>query len=157
MKKIVLSLVSLTLAASVSGCATTPDPEVVCTSEWISKRSDKALDRIESKTGRSIKALSKAAESWMRGKKPNFIQMLSLQSSLKGLEKELKHGRGMKDLKTIASTCNNPKIISDAMGGFLRRQDLPENMINFIEGFPLYQQLIAPNSETLKTAQLLTE
>ena len=157
MKNITVTFIAALTCLTITGCATAPKPEQICTSEWISKRSDKALDRIESKAGQSIKALTKAAESWARGKKPNLFQMLALQNSFKGLEKELKYGRGMKDLKTLASTCNNPKIISDAMAGFLRKQDLPESMIRFIEGFEPYQRLISPNIETLKTAQLLTQ
>lgn len=157
MKNIIVTSIAAISCLTIGGCASTPKPEKVCTSEWISKRSEKALDRIESKAGRSIKALTKAAESWARGKKPNLFQMMALQNSFKGLEKELKYGRGMKDLKTLASTCENPKIITDAMGGFLRKQGLPDNMIKFIEGFEPYQRLISPNIEALKTAQLLTE
>lgn len=150
MKKLTFIALAVILSISVTSCATAPKPEKICTSEWIGKRSDKALDRIQSKAGKSIKALTKAAESWSRGKKPGLFQMMALQSSFKGLEKELKHGRGMKDLKTMAATCNNPKIVSDAMGNFLRRQDLPENMIKFIEGFAPYQQLITPKPDSIK-------
>lgn len=150
------SLCALTVAA-LSACATAPDPAEICTSEWIGKRSDKAIASIESKAGRSIKALTKAAESWSKGKKPNFIQMLALRNSFSGLEKELTTGRGMKDLKTLASTCNDPNIISKAMGGLLRKQDLPDNMINFIENFEPYRRVITPDAVPLKTAQLLTD
>ncbi len=157
MKNLILTTLAIVTAVSVSSCASTPDPEKICTSEWIGKRSDRALDSIQSKAGSSIKNLTKAAESWSQGKKPGLFQLLALQNSFKGLERELKTGRGMKDLRTMAATCNDPKIISNAMSGFLRKQNLPENMINFIEGFAPYQQLIAPNPQTLKTAQLLTK
>ena len=151
------AFISSLIAISLASCATAPKPEIVCTSEWIGERSEKAIDRIESKAGRSINALTKAAESWSRGKKPGLFQMLALQNSFKGLEKELKTGRGMKDLKTLASTCNDPEIISDAMGGFLRERNLPPQMINFIESSEQYKRLIAPNPGTQKTAQLLTQ
>ena len=144
--KLHTSLIATALISiSLAGCATAPDPAKVCTSEWIGKRSDKAINRIESKAGRSLKSLRKAGESWAKGKTPNPFQMLMLSSSLKSLEKELKNGRGIKDLKTLSATCNNPKIISDAMGGFLRKQGLPDNIINFIEGMGLYQELIKPD------------
>jgi len=147
----------LTLATvTMSACATAPDPAEVCTSQWISARSGKALNSIESKAGSSIKALTKAAESWSKGKKPNFFQLLALQNSFKGLEKELTSGTGMKALRTLASTCNDPEIISDAMGTLLRKQNLPDNMINFIENFEPYQRLITPQIDPQKTAQLLT-
>lgn len=142
MKNLATLLSVVVISISVTGCATAPDPAKVCTSEWIGERSDKAISRIESKAGRSLKSLRKAGESWAKGKKPNPFQMLMLSNSLKGLEKELKNGRGIKDLKTLSATCNDPKIISDAMGGFLRKQGLPDNIIGFIEGMGLYQEII---------------
>lgn len=132
------------LSTALAGCATAPDPAKVCTAEWISKKSDKAISRIESKTERSLKSLRKVGESWSKGKTPNPFQMLMLSNSLKSLEKELKNGQGIRDLKILSSTCNDPKIISDAMGGFLRKQGLPENVINFVEGMGIYQELITP-------------
>lgn len=152
MKKILIG----SLCILLTSCATAPDPEQICTAEWIGARSDKALNSIESKAGRSIKSLTKAAESWAKGKTPGLFQMLALQNSFKGLEKELLNGTGMKDLRTLASTCNDPDIISKAMGTLLRKQDLPDNLINFIENFEPYKKLIAPQLETLKTAGVLT-
>ena len=58
----------------------------------------------------------------------------------------------MRDLKTVAATCNDPKIISDAMGSFMRKQGLPDNIINFIEGMGLYQELIKPDPTLLDRA-----
>ena len=152
MKHFGTSLIFACLTLALTGCATAPDPAKVCTSEWIGERSDKAISRIQSKAGSSLKSLRKAGESWSKGNKPNFIQMALLSRSLKGLENELKNGRGMKDLKTVAATCNDPKIISDAMGSFMRKQGLPDNIINFIEGMGLYQELIKPDPTLLNRA-----
>lgn len=152
MKHLIALLTLSILCFSISGCATAPDPAKVCTSEWIGKRSDKAISRIERKASRSLKSLQKAGESWARGKTPNPFQMLMLSNSLKGLEKELKNGQGIRDLKTLSATCDDPKIISDAMGGFLRKQGLPDNIINFIEGMGIYQELIKPDSTILNRA-----
>ena len=152
MKHLLALLTHSILSFSISGCATAPDPAKVCTSEWIGKRSDKAISRIESKASRSLNSLQKAGKSWAKGKTPNPFQMLILSNSLKGLEKELKNGQGIRDLKILAATCDDPKIISDAMGGFLRKQGLPDNIINFIEGMGLYQDLIKPDSAILSRA-----
>ena len=152
MKHFGTSLIFACLTLALTGCATAPDPAKVCTSEWIGERSDKAISRIQSKASRSLKSLRKAGESWSKGNKPNFIQMALLSRSLKGLENELKNGRGMRDLKTVAATCNDPKIISDAMGSFMRKQGLPDNIINFIEGMGLYQELIKPDPTLLDRA-----
>lgn len=152
MKHLIALLSALVLSSLLTGCATAPDPAKVCTAEWIGKRSDKAISRIERKAGRSLKSLQKAGESWSRGKTPNPFQMLMLSNSLKGLEKELKNGQGIRDLRTLSATCDDPKIISDAMGGFLRKQGLPDNIINFIEGMGIYQELIKPDPPVLNRA-----
>jgi len=152
MKHLTATFISVLIAAALSGCATAPDPAKVCTADWIGKRSDKAVSRIESKAGRSLKSLRKAGESWAKGKTPNPFQMLMLSNSLKGLEKELKDGQGIRDLKTLSTTCDDPKIISDAMGSFLRKQGLPDNIINFIEGMGIYQELIKPDPAVLDRA-----
>lgn len=137
----------LVSAFVLTACATTPDPAKVCTSDWISTRTDKAIDRIERRTSSSMKSLTTAAKSWSRGKKPGPFQMMALSGSLKSLEKELRHGRGMRDLKTLASTCDDPKIISGAMSNFMREKGLPENLINFIENMNIYQDLLKMDSQ----------
>jgi len=152
MKIVSALLTALLLSTAISGCATAPDPAKVCTSEWISKRSDKAISRIEKKAQNTLKPLQKAGEKWAQGKQPNFIQMAMLGRSLKSLEKEVKNGQGIKDLKILSATCNDPQIISRAMDGFLRKQGLPDNIINFIEGMGLYQELIAPDPTLLNRA-----
>lgn len=144
MKHVITLLSCAILLPTLAACATAPDPAKICTAEWIGERSDKAISRIESKAGRSLKSLRKAGESWSKGKTPNPFQLLMLSNSLKSLEKELKNGRGIRDLKTLSATCNDPKIVSDAMGDFLRKQGLPENVINFVEGMGVYQELITP-------------
>ena len=134
--------------AALSACATTPDPAKICTSEWIGERSEKAMSRIETKAKPALRNLSKAAQAWAKGKQPGPFQMLALNSSVKSLVKELETGRGMRDLKTVSRTCNDPDIIKKTMGNLMRKNGLSERMINFVEGLPLYDTLTAPDSET---------
>ncbi len=138
-----LCLAALSSALLMTGCATTElDPAKVCTAEWIKPRAENALSHIQNDAESVFKNLRKVAASYVAGNTPGPLQLWSLQNSVKSLEKELKTGRGMTDLKTMAKTCDNPKIITDAMGGFLRDQELPDGMVNFIERFPLYQQIL---------------
>ena len=62
---------------------------------------------------------------------------------MKSLERQVKNGRGMRDLKTVARTCNDPKILTESLTGFMRDQGLPDNMINFVTQLPAYQSIIA--------------
>ncbi len=138
---LIVCLASLSLVG-LSACATTANPEKVCTADWIGKRSDKAMSSIQRKAKPALSKLGKAAESWASGKKPNAIQLWSLQGSVKSLTRELESGRGMRDLKTLARTCNNPKIVTGAMSNLMRDNGLSQQMIDFVERLPRYKELI---------------
>lgn len=147
-----LTVTSLAIAG-LSACATTANPEKVCTAEWIGKRSDKAVSRIERKAKPALRKLSKAADSWARGDKPNGFQLMSLNSSVKSLTKELESGQAMKDLKTLSRTCNDPKIVTKAMTNLMRDNGLSEQMINFVENLPRYKDLIEKELTSSPVAQ----
>lgn len=130
-------------ASLITGCASTPDPAKVCTAEWIKPRTEQAMSNIAKRTQSAMKPLRKAAKSYAKGKEPNMFQMLALSSSFSKLERELKSGRGIKDLKTVARTCNDPTLVSNALMGYMQSQGLPGGMINFIQNLPMYQELIS--------------
>ena len=132
-------------ALSLASCATAPDPAEVCTSEWISERSSKAMSKISSKSSSSLKALKKASESWVQGQKPSFFTLLALNNATKSLRNELTNGQGIKDLRVLSKTCNDPKLISDSLGNFMREQGLSERMIGFVEKLEVYQNAINPD------------
>ncbi len=131
----------------LSACASTPDPAVVCSAEWIAPRAEKAVTRIEKRAKSSFRTLSKVSKTWAAGKTPGPIQMFSLSRAIRGLEKELTQGQGIKDLKTVAKTCNDPEIISDSMRDLLKRQGVSDRLIGQIEGSPIYEGIISSLSE----------
>jgi len=63
------------------------------------------------------------------------------------MEKELTRGQGIKDLKTVAKTCNDPTIVSDSMRDLLERQGVSEKLITQIESMPIYESLISSLAE----------
>ena len=147
MKSITRSVILLSCAAVMSACASTPDPAEVCSAEWIAPRADQAMAKIEKRASSSIKTLRKVSKTWASGKTPGPFQMLALSNSLGKMKKELTRGQGIKDLKMIATTCNDPKIISDSMHGLLQRQGVSDSLINRIESSPIYEGLISSISE----------
>lgn len=135
----------------LTACASTPDPAKVCTADWIGQRSDKAISNIEKKAKPALSKLSKAAASWAIGKKPGPLQLWSLQGSVKSLTKELESGSGLRDLKTLANTCNDPKIVTSAMTNLMKSNGLSQGMINFVEKLPLYRDIILKDLAGLQT------
>ncbi len=126
----------------LTGCASTPDPAKVCTSDWISKRAGKAVADITGDTQGAVKSIRKVAGSYVEGKTPGPLQMFALSRSLKSLEKELTRGSGIRDLKTVAKTCNNPKIMTDGLTAFVDDMGLPPQMVRIVESLPQYRNII---------------
>ena len=56
--------------------------------------------------------------------------------------RELESGRGIRDLKTLANTCNDPNIVTGAMTNLMRENGLSQWMIDMIEDLPRYRDLI---------------
>ncbi|GLQ23462.1 hypothetical protein GCM10007853_13360 [Algimonas ampicilliniresistens] len=134
---------SLLMAAILlSACSTTPDPAEVCTSEWIAPRVDQAVDRIETRLEKALKAFRSVAESRLSGKTPGPIQMFRLSNAAKALEKELENGRGIKDLRVIAATCNDPDLIQDQIFALLKREGLSDGQIDFLDTIGILDRLI---------------
>jgi len=143
MKHVLKLLAILPAIALVSACASTPDPAEVCSAEWIAPRADKAVSKIEKRAGSSIKNLSKASESWAKGKTPNFVQMLALRNSLNKLKKELSNGQGIRDLRTVAKTCNDPDFIKSSMRDLIERQGVSDDLIKWMENNPLFESVMS--------------
>jgi len=127
----------------LSACATQLDPAEVCSAEWITPRTERAMQDIERTSSGALKSLRRLGDTYARGKTPGPLQLLSLSSSMKKLERQVKNGRGIRDLKTVARTCDDPKILTDSLTGFMREQGLPDNMINFVTQLPAYQSILA--------------
>ncbi len=131
----------------LGACASTPDPAEICSAEWITPRATKAVSKIEKRAGSSIRNLSKVSESWAKGKTPNFLEMLALRNSISKMKKELTNGQGIRDLRTVAKTCNDPDLIKDSMHDLLERQGLSENLIKWMENNPIYEGLVSSLAE----------
>ena len=135
-------ITALALPFMLSACATAPDPAKVCTAEWISPRTASAVEDITKSTSSAMSALRRLADTYASGRTPGPLQLLSLSSAMKSLEREAKNGRGIRDLKTLASTCNDPSLLTDTLTNFMSDQGLPDQMINFVTQTPIYQNLL---------------
>lgn len=147
-----LSFIGPILAAALlSGCASTLTPEEICTPTWIAPRVDQAVDRIETRLDKTLKALSEAGESWLRGQTPGPLQLIRLSSAAKSLEREIEDGQGIRDLRLIARTCNDPELIRSQIYRLLDRQGFSPNMTDFLEQTGVMDEIIARAEGELRT------
>lgn len=73
--------------------------------------------------------------------------MIALSNALGKMKKELTNGQGIRDLKIVANTCNDPDIIKDSMHDLLERQGVSDSLIKRIEINPVYESLISSISK----------
>lgn len=126
----------------LSACSTTPDPAEVCTAAWVEPRADRAVERIETRLDKTLRAFRSVGESWMNGRTPGPIQMFRLSNAAKDLERELTDGRGVRDLRLLASTCNDPNLIREQVYTLLDREGLPAPLIDFLNATGILEGLI---------------
>lgn len=108
------------------------DPEVICTADWIGSRADRAVDRIEDDTAGVVRSFRRVAEDYAEGSRPGPLALLSLSRSVKRLERELTRGRGIRDLRTLARTCDDPLIITRGLDTWLETQGLGTTITGLI-------------------------
>ena len=94
-----------------------------------------------------MKTLTSVSKTYSEGKKPNLFQLLALSNAMNNMKKELTRGQGIKDLKTLAATCNDPNIIKDSMRDMMKRQGIDDSFIQRIETNPIYESLISSISQ----------
>lgn len=126
-----LSLSTLTLGA----CATTPDPAKVCTADWIKPRAAKAVKEVKRDTGRTIKSLKKNADKISNGSPLAAYRAASMLTSVQKLAEKLQKGRGIRDLKILAATCDDPKIMRDGLVGYMEDMEAPKMLMDLVRDF----------------------
>jgi len=126
-----ISLSTVTLGA----CATTPDPAKVCTADWIKPRTAKAVKEVKRDTGRTIKSLKKNAEKMSKGGILAPYRAANMFSSVQKLANSIQKGRGVRDLKTLAATCDDPKILRDGLVGYMEDVEAPKMLLDLVRDF----------------------
>lgn len=129
---------ALTTSLALGACATTPDPAEICTAEWITPRADRAVDELKRDMGRSIKKLSRSAEKLQGGSISPFA-LASMMNTAQGMVKKIETSRGLKDLRILSETCDDPEIIKDSFMGFLDDMGVPQQFRILFENMEALQ------------------
>ncbi len=142
-------LVSMIVLCSfvMAGCTTTPDPAEVCTARWIAPRAERAMNAFERDTDKIFRIFRKTADGYRKNGQVSPLQMLALMNAVSRLGEKMKNGRAMRDLRTLATTCNDPELIKSEMNKFLKKKGISTDFINFLNGLEKYRKLleVTPN------------
>lgn len=144
MKKHLLRVAAISAAVALNACATTStDPEVVCTSEWVSKRADAAMSEFSKDVKPALRVLKNAASDFESGKNIGALRQLRVMNALQGTVKKFEKSKAIKDVKLLSETCNDPQLIARSMRGFLEDQGASPQIIDFLESLPQFQEMVA--------------
>ena len=89
-----------------------------------------------------FRKLRKTGESLKDGRQPGPLQMFSLMNAVSKLGRKFENGRAMKDMRTLAATCDDPELIKNAMTDFMREQGIDEKFIGFINSLDAYKTML---------------
>ena len=134
-KSVIFGFVVTPIIIGMTGCATVPDPAEVCTAEWVKPRAERAVKDLRRDTGRTIKLLARNAEKLQNGGSFSPLRAAAMLNSLQKLVRKIETGRGVKDLKTLAATCDDPAILRDGVVGYLEDVKAPKVLMDMIRDF----------------------
>ena len=89
-----------------------------------------------------FKKLKSAGKTYAKGETPGPFEMLSLMNALSKLGKSFENGQAMKDMRTLAATCDDPDLIKTAMTDFMRDQGISEKFIAALNGMEAYVKML---------------
>ena len=131
-------LVGVVITAMMTGCASTPPPEVVCSSNWIKPRTDAALKEFTSSTSDTWAKLSKTGKRAAKKGSIGLIEKASVLLSLTSLVNSFQNSQALEDLQLLSTTCDDPNLVRNALIGTMQDYNVPEpyiNLLNELDGF----------------------
>ena len=100
------------------------------------------MNEFKRDTTKTFKTFRKTADRMKDGGSIGPLQMFSMMNALSSLANKFENGRAMKDMRTLAQTCDDPELIKNAMTDFMRDQGISEQFIGYINGIDEYRKLI---------------
>lgn len=142
MYKFFITTCMTSLMFGMSACTTIPDPAEVCSVEWVNLRADRAMKEFKRDTRSIFRKLKKTGSQLENGDNIGPLQMFSLMNAISNLGKKIENGQAMRDMRTLANTCDDPQLIKNAMTEFMREQGIDEKFIRFLNSFEAYTKLL---------------
>ena len=126
---------------ALSACETA-NPLVVCSADWISWRTDRAMQEFGRSSTSSLKTIRQVSRDYQTTGKFNAVQLISLANALNNLITDFRQSQALRDIQTLQNTCNDPTILKLAFTRFLYDQGAPQSLIDFLNEMDQYQRLL---------------
>ena len=121
-------LIALT-ATTLSACVTQPQP---CTQEWIEWKTDRVLTRFARDNSDTVRALRRVSGEVESPSALMAIQLITLADDFTELARSFDR-IVLPELNAAVAQCGEPRNFMPAFTQFLRREDVGEDVIAWIE------------------------
>ncbi len=121
------------ICLGVSACATTPVPEEVCSAEWISARTDKAMAEFGRDVRPMMRTFRRAGRVAEGGNVLGAFQSLQLVNAVTKMLGKIQDSQALKDVQTLGATCNDPDLLGESFTNFMRDQGASDQVIDMID------------------------
>lgn len=132
MRSILLKICLFMMSCLVmTGCAT-PTPAEICSTEWISQRTDRAMAEFERDVRPMMRTFRRAARATENG---NVGALLSIRliDAVTKMGERLESSQALQDVRLVGETCNDPDLWLTTLSGFMSDQGAPQQVIDMLE------------------------
>ncbi len=131
----------------LSGCATTPNPEEICSAEWIKPRADAAMEDFRENVGEILGTLAGTSEAVEQSEGFGLVERARVLFDLARLVNTFQDGQTLRDLRTLGDTCNDPELALRAFNGVLTEYEVPQPVIQLLNELEGFRQLVAESQQ----------
>jgi len=141
----------LCITLALSACATKPNPDEICTAQWIKPRVDAALGDFRANTDTILSTLKKTGqEVASSGGQLGLLQRAGVLLSLGKLVNTFQNGQTLKDLNVLSKTCNQPELASRAFKEVLSEYNVPASFLSLLDDLEVFKDMATQAAKDLQ-------
>ena len=124
---------ALTVAAAalIGGCVSQPEP---CTPEWIEWRTDEVMGEFAYENRDTVRALRRLARDLENPNALAALRLATLAFDVEDLARDF-NNIVLPELNNAIELCGEPRKFLPAFAEFLRRENVNDNVIDWVEAF----------------------
>jgi len=127
----------LGMCSMAAACATQPEP---CTPEWVEWKTDRILDQFADAHRGTVRDLREVSGKIENPSVLTAIRIASLAADSKDLVRDFNE-IVIPELNDAIAQCGRPQEFVPAFTGFLRREGVGEDVIDWIEAFGVFLEM----------------
>lgn len=132
-----LAALAVTAGLLTSGCVSQPEP---CTPEWVEWRTDKVMSEFARENRDTVRALRRLSSDIENPSALAALRFATLAFDVEDLAQDFNR-IVLPELNNAIELCGEPRRFLPAFAEFLRREDVSEDVIDWVEAFGFMLEL----------------